>query len=667
MIQFTPKECLALREKAKSRPDIIEKLKAQTREIMERQVLVPQNGIANWKLYYYCPDCSVKLHFDWERPKEHVCPTCGKVLRGEPYDSTWWGMVNERNRAGVDGLSLLYLLGGEEKYADRAIEILLAYADCYQNYAVHGDIPCNKPGRIGAQAIDEAIIVRSFAVALDRIGDRVNEKQMRHIREDLLLPSARFLMGQRTEQLHNHEVIISAAIASIGILFDQREMIDFALHTPYGLVYQLDHGVLEDGMWFEDCFSYLFFALESFFAYEQFAMHTAYALIRHPGYQRMLDLAWAEMLPWGSFPRLGDCKLDHYDSAVDLFEFAWSRLGDSRLLSVLERWYADHPRDRLTAFLYGAEIPEEGKTGENPTDLIPQVGHSGQSLLRGEGASALLLRSDVYGGEHDHHDRLGLIWQYRGKDILPDLGTTGYGARLHYAYYKNTATHNVVCINGRNQPPANAVVKRNETYKGLRVIEAVCDFRKPSQVDSHAEVEWDSETYRQVVLTRRIAFSGTWFAEVFLVRGAPEGANIDWIAHFAGTRGPCVRGGEKKEPLLPPSADGASPYAYLTDVRAYEADVAPCTRMVCDGTDVTVYAAPFQGTVFDAVGPDNPSDRKLPYLIERVHGERAVFAHVMDPTGTVKAAGFVWDEKKGQMEILLRFSEGQGEVVKVLL
>lgn len=70
-----------------------------------------------------------------------------------------------------------------------------------------------------------------------------------------------------------------------------------------------------------------------------------------------------------------------------------------------------------------------------------------------QAGQTLLLHYSPFGGEHDHMARghLGL-WR-NGREILPDLGTTGYGAPLHYGYYKHTASHNTLSINGSNQPP----------------------------------------------------------------------------------------------------------------------------------------------------------------------------------------------------------------------
>jgi hypothetical protein len=50
-----------------------------------------------------------------------------------------------------------------------------------------------------------------------------------------------------------------------------------------------------------------------------------------------------------------------------------------------------------------------------------------------------------------------MLW-HRDGWLLTDMGTTGYGAKMHYDYYKNSATHNTLSVNQTNQPPANPQV-----------------------------------------------------------------------------------------------------------------------------------------------------------------------------------------------------------------
>ena len=72
MFQFTDEERRELKKRAARQPEVVERLKENVREVLERPVLVPTEGIANWTLYYYCPKCSVPLEFDPDRA--HVLP-----------------------------------------------------------------------------------------------------------------------------------------------------------------------------------------------------------------------------------------------------------------------------------------------------------------------------------------------------------------------------------------------------------------------------------------------------------------------------------------------------------------------------------------------------------------------------------------------------------------
>ena len=64
MIQFTQKEIEHLRKKKNECPQAILRLEEEVKDILEEPLLIPKTGIGNWSLYYYCPDCSVKLDFN---------------------------------------------------------------------------------------------------------------------------------------------------------------------------------------------------------------------------------------------------------------------------------------------------------------------------------------------------------------------------------------------------------------------------------------------------------------------------------------------------------------------------------------------------------------------------------------------------------------------------
>ena len=72
MIQFTQKEIEHLRKKKNECPQAILRLEEEVKDILEEPLLIPKTGIGNWSLYYYCPDCSVKLDFNRHSPKAHA-------------------------------------------------------------------------------------------------------------------------------------------------------------------------------------------------------------------------------------------------------------------------------------------------------------------------------------------------------------------------------------------------------------------------------------------------------------------------------------------------------------------------------------------------------------------------------------------------------------------
>ena len=213
-------------------------------------------------------------------------------------------------------MALLYQIAERKDCADKAIEMMLVYASYYKDYEVHGDIPYNGPGKAGAQTLDEANFLRSFALTYDLLESCMSTQEKEKIRDGLLLPGAEFLIEHRHMQLHNHEVIINSAIAIIGLIFGKEELVKEAVYEKYGLLYQLEHGMLSNHMWFEGAFGYHFYALTSFFAYEKFALHTPHSHIHHPNYKAMMELLFSYIEPGFRVPMLNDTNYGHTSSII---------------------------------------------------------------------------------------------------------------------------------------------------------------------------------------------------------------------------------------------------------------------------------------------------------------------------------------------------------------
>ena len=441
-----------------------------------------------------------------------------------------------------------------------------------------------------------------------------------------MIPCAEFLCKHRTDQLHNHEIIISGAIGILGILLDREDLIEFALHQKYGLYYQLEHGVLEDYFWFEGSPAYHYYALEAFFRFEVFARHTPYHQLSHPYYREMFQMPLKLLQPDLTFPLLNDMKPEQgkLSAYQGLYEFAYSFYGDWEFAWVLSKTEALEGKAILESFFFGKEVDLGDKEMEF-TNYHHGTG-SGLTILRGDNESYLLFKHSPFGGEHDHYDRLATSFSAFGEKMITDLGTTGYGALLHYDYYKNTGSHNTVMINEENQPPANPTLYRYQQEQDMVLIDAEVKWDNSfKELDSHTRVEWDEESYKDVSMRRILLWCNQYYIEVFLVQ-APTPKTIDWVMNIGGNL--------KKESNFipfPHTFSEKKPFNYLHDVKYAQCNDFMVTDWEFEKCNFSIHSyMTSDHTLYYAKGPSNPSIDDISYLINRVEGKNAIYLNVFE-------------------------------------
>ncbi|MDB1125377.1 heparinase II/III domain-containing protein [Vibrio algarum] len=531
MLQFNPQQIKEIRTRVSVAQ--VQKLIEENHTVLENDVLVSPDARATWNLYYYCDEHGVRLEWDRHNSKEHCCPIDGKVFTGEPYDGAWWRWLNTLNSRACYQLGLLWQLTQERHYFEKVRTILLQYAHYYPDYEVHGGIPYNGPGKANAQTLCEANCHLDFARGYDFISDDLDAADKTKIERQLLREGAEFLMEHRSEQLHNHEMKINATIGVIGLLLDDPAYLDFALHSKYGLHYQLDNGCLGEGMWFEGSIHYHYYALQAVLAYEKIACGTVHSVASNNNLIKMLKFPLNLILGHGNFPRMNDCiagqeKLNH----THIFEFANKQFPCLKFQQVLQSIYSKQERDNLDALLYGVDSLDSVERLQCQTVHAPYSGYTlGSDNIHN---NAFLLKHAPYGGEHDHYDRLGLILVRNGKEILPDLGTTGYGAHLHYHYYKNSATHNTLVVNQSNQSPNAPKLLNFSQEKDHLLVDSIADWREAQpSVDSHVIEQWDSASYKDIVFRRVVLWFGNLAIEINRVHN-PNRQQLDLTYHVRG-------------------------------------------------------------------------------------------------------------------------------------
>jgi len=305
MFQFSPSDVQRIRKRAMVWPGALQSLKEKCAFFFTDGVKVPVGTKSTWVMFYECPKDSHKLVYDYAREGEYVCPICGTVYTGEPYEGAWWRYTVEKTVDSAFLCAVVWMITDEKRYLDIATEVLTRFADQYAGYELHGGIPYNNPGRINSQTLCEALTLRSLCMNYDIIRSALPLETQAHIERDLLAPSAQVLVEQRMNQIHNHEVVIDSAMGIAGMVLGNSDLLNYAIESKYGLRYQMQHGVLADGLWFEGTVHYHFFALYACMVFEKFAHGTAYSLEKMGIYEKMFAMPLQIMQSDSICPALG--------------------------------------------------------------------------------------------------------------------------------------------------------------------------------------------------------------------------------------------------------------------------------------------------------------------------------------------------------------------------
>jgi hypothetical protein len=624
---------------------------------------VPDAGVAGWSHNYFCPQHHAVLTFDAARPHEHRCSMGGEMLTDDIYDAAWWRKINQSHATGVQAAGLLSLT--DEKWAENARLVLLKYAERYPGYAVHGGIPFNGPGKANCQTLDEANWIIPLALGYDILrGLNVfNEAERRLIEQNLFRACADFLVENRETQLHNHQCWISAAIGTLGLLLADEKLLEVALHARWGLMEQLEQGVLADGFWLEGTVTYHYYAFDALVA---FARYPTANLRQHSALRKMPGAGLRLLLDGNQFPLLNDSTPSLAFTAITTpgklnfsslgqfasrFELGLAWYGEPLYAWALNEIYREQPRSSLEALLYGVDEINAATKPDWLNDDYSSAAN-GLTVLRRSAARAglthLLLKHNPAGGEHDHFDRPGLYFgTAENPGLATDLGTVPYGLPLHYGFFKNTLTHNTVTLDETNQPPCESrLVELCETPHGM-LASLRCDFT----------AETDT-AYRNAVYRRLVLAGDGYLLDVFAV-DAKQAAKMEYSFHWQAEI-------ETPEMLSVGTLPSKMPYSYLENVRELSPDLAKRTDWTSGAERWRIWTAPQTGEIYrTALGPANPflAREKLSFWLIEAQGSRHCFVQLFEWVGDKSTILTDFQIERMAEGLNIRLSRAESEIV----
>lgn len=645
---FSAEDRARIAARMKDNPKIIEMIESYTKD-MRNKLYIQKTGLATWSHYFSCPVCGVKLTFDYYCNEHFDCPNCGSVQTGEPYLGAWWESILDKTTYAARLMAIAYVGMGREDMLEVSKKILLGYADNYCNYEVHGGIPYNNPGRFASQVLSDAHPIYELSLAYALIKDAFTSEERTHIENDLFRPAAEHQIKYLTPQIHNHEVVICASIAAIGMAIEDASLVEYVRDMKYGLKYQIDNAYLDDDFWFEGSTGYHQYSLRWFINFEMLTKNTEYGLFNDEHYRNKLYKALTFpkniLIKNGETVKFNDGPGTIYGNG-DIYEYAYTYFGTDELrdmLAVSYNYNECERADSVVALIWGTDVDLSTAKPLPKENYISNIG-THLALLRGTDSRYFAFKAFPYGGEHDHYDRLGISFDAFDANISPDFGTSsGYGSPLHYGYYKNTASHNTVVIDGENMAPCDTIVNEyrvnapDDIYLDAETLPPE-DYK---MLDSFTIKQWSDEAYQGVRMRRVISWHDKYFIDVFSVK-SDNNLKKEYTLHL-NARHVSPREGRYVNGISPNGAQ-----KYINNAYIAKRDGVSKIHYTKEDVNVDVYSETTGLDLVFAEGPNNPADQKVSYLLERTYEKSPTFVNVIETyrgESTIASVDVVRDEK----------------------
>lgn len=393
----------------------------------------------------------------------------------------------------------LYQITGDEKYAIFIRDVLMEYAELYPKLGKH---PTNKSyatGKIFWQCLNDANWLVYVSQAYDCIYDWLEPKQVQYLNKTLFRPFADFISIENPQffnRIHNHSTWGNAGVGMIGIVMNDKTLIQRALHgldydgidqdlkdndggliklpkqKKAGFFAQLDHAFSPDGYYTEGPY-YQRYAISPFILFAK-ALENNRPDIKIFEYRDgLLRKAVYSLLyqtnPQGEFFPINDAqkgmsfKSRELISAVNIvYDYCGN---DPELLSVgQEQGWVELDASGF-ALAKGIQLGKAKPFNRKSIELRDgQNGDEGAlGVLRAEsknGEICLAFKYTAQGLGHGHYDKLSYSLYDQTGEIVQDYGAArwvnidqkGGGRYLkeNKTWSKQTIGHNTLVVNNKS-------------------------------------------------------------------------------------------------------------------------------------------------------------------------------------------------------------------------
>ena len=618
--------------------DVVVKMVKAGEAALQPPVTYPPRG-GQHNQWYQCDKCQVALTTIDDT--HHQCRKCKQIYTGEPYDDVIFSRIHSKNLWRMHAAAWAYAITGEVKFASFAREILLGYADRYQQYPYHlaNRNPASRSsagGHLFEQTLNEAASLTShIAPAYDLIYDApiMTAKDHERIRDDLLIPMLKNIDKSKAGK-SNWQTWHNAGMLWGGAVLHDDAWIKKAIADPgNGFLQQMKVSVTDDGMWYENSWGYHFYTLSAMVEIAEGARRLGIDLWSHPRFKAMFTLPVRYAMPDRSLPRFGDDVNTKVATAASYLEFAFHAYGDASMLPYL----ATQPTSNT--IMFGRDTGKAAKMPELGSEVFREAGHA---ILRSPGDKGLAacLAFGPYGGFHGHFDKLSFVFFGLGTELGVDPGraaSQAYRLPIHQNWYKATLSHNTVLVNGLSQKGVAGKLLSFTANEHCSAALATADDAYPG------------------IRHKRLLVLTPDYLLVFDQLDAEQESRFDWLYHNRGTEASCTTATVPVD--LKKTVPGAE---YIANPRQASTDKPIQIQFKSQRATTHLLIAAAPGTqVLLGDGPGASVDDRVPMTMITRQGKQARFVAVLEPghDTSPKVTGIHMSELNGLQSFEIRQGE----------
>ncbi|HAF78584.1 MAG TPA: heparinase [Maribacter sp.] len=397
---------------------------------------------------------------------------------------------HKRNMVVMQQAGVLYQILDDAKYAKYVKDMLMQYEAMYKTLPLHPKTRSYARGKLFWQCLNDSNWLVYVSQAYDCIYDYLDKAERKKLEKNLFRPFADHISvdsPQFYQRVHNHSTWGNAAVGMIGLVMNDKELIDRALYGIKGV--SLDKTAKDDDGGFlnkdgkagflaniEEPFSpdgyynegpyYQRYAMYPFLIFAE-GLHNVKPELKIFEYKdgvllksidALLNLSDAD----GDFFPLNDGQkgMSYYNNAlvtaVDISYYFGNQ--DPGLLSIAAKQNKVLLDDTGLAVALGVKNGKAQPFEKKSINLSdgPEGKQGGVGILRSDGLE-LVFKYASQGSSHGHYDKLSYSYYENGNEVLQDYGLArfvnieqkggGNYLKENKTWAKQTVAHNTLVQN----------------------------------------------------------------------------------------------------------------------------------------------------------------------------------------------------------------------------